>query len=61
VPHEGRRFLLQFAVSGEGPSGTLIRGAAYNLLPDGPADPGRLVTTSDGRRVIEFGAGRRGR
>jgi hypothetical protein len=61
VPDEGRRFLVQFVVSGEGPAGPLARGAVYNLLPDGPLDPGRLVTATGGARIHEFAATRSGR
>ena len=61
VPDHGRRFLVQFVVSGEGPAGPLARGAVYNVLPDGPADPGRAVTASDGARIMEFAATRSGR
>lgn len=61
VPDEGRRFLVQFVVSGEGPAGPLARGAVYNLLPDGPFDPGRQVTATSGARIHEFAATRSGR
>lgn len=61
VPDQGRRFLVQFAVRGEGPAGPLTRGAVYNLLPDGPLDPGREVTATDGARILEFAATRSGR
>lgn len=61
VPPQGHRFLVQFLVTGEGPRGVLTRGAVYNLLPDGPQDAGREVTTSGGERVIEFAAMRSGR
>ena len=61
VPDQGRRFLVQFVVSGEGPAGPLARGAVYNLLPDGPFDPGREVTATGGGRVHEFAATRRAR
>lgn len=61
VPDQGRRFLVQFVVSGEGPAGPLTRGAVYNVLPDGPADPGRPVTATDGARIVEFAATRSGR
>lgn len=61
VPDLGRRFLVQFVVRGEGPVGPLSRGAVYNLLPDGPLDPGRPVTASDGARILEFAAERSGR
>jgi hypothetical protein len=61
LPSEGRRFLLQFRVTGEGDSGLDARGATLNLLPDGPADPGRIVTSESGRRIAEYRAGRIGR
>ena len=61
VPDEGRRFLVQFVVSGEGAAGLLSRGAVYNLLPDGPLDPGRQVTATGGARIHEFAATRSGR
>lgn len=61
VPDQGRRFLVQFVVGGEGAAGPLSRGAVYNLLPDGPFDPGRQVTGPDGARVLEFAAARSGR
>ena len=58
LPAEGRRFLLQFRVTGDGPDGLESRGATLNLLPDGPLDPGRVVTTSTGARVVEYRARR---
>jgi hypothetical protein len=58
LPEQGRRFLLQFRVTGDGPSGLEARGATLNLLPDGPADPGRVVTSSSGARVVEYRARR---
>jgi len=61
MPSDGRRFLVQFVVAGEGPAGPLTRGAAYNLLPDGPLDPGREVATAGGARVREFAATRSAR
>lgn len=57
VPSEGLRFLLQFRVTGEGASGLEARGGTLNLLPDGPADPGRLVISS-GQSVVEYRARR---
>lgn len=57
VPESGHRFLLQFRVTGEGPHGPVSRGATYNVLPDGPADPGRLVAGPDGA-VVEYRARR---
>ena len=61
VPDQGHRFLVQFVVSGEGSTGPLARGAVYNLLPDGPVDPGRQLTTADGARIHEFAAARSAR
>lgn len=59
LPAEGRRFLLQFKVTGDGGAGGLSeRGATLNLLPDGSADPGRVVTTSAGRTIVEYRARR---
>jgi hypothetical protein len=58
VPERGHRFLLQFSVIGDAEGGVIGRGATYNLLPDGPADPGRRVTTPDGRSIIEYAARR---
>jgi hypothetical protein len=59
LPAEGRRFLLQFEVrSDAGAAGLSRRGATLNLLPDGPADPGRVVTTNAGRTIVEHRARR---
>ena len=58
LPAEGRRFLIQFRVMGDGAGGLESRGATLNLLPDGPADPGRVVTTDTGARVTEYRARR---
>jgi hypothetical protein len=58
VPPGGGRQYVQFKVSGRGPYGLLTRGACYNLLPDGPAEHGRVVTTTAGDRVLEVRAGR---
>lgn len=58
LPAEGHRFLLQFRVTGEGPTGIDSRGATFNLLPDGPADPGRVVTSDTGERIVEYRARR---
>ena len=46
LPHTGERTLVQFKVIGEGPNGTLARGAAYNVLPDGPTE--KLTPTTSG-------------
>lgn len=58
VPAE--RTLIQFRVEGEGPGGRLARGAAYNLMPGGPAEQGRVVTREDGARLLEVTARRVG-
>ena len=58
VPAE--RTLIQFRVEGEGGSGRLSRGAVYNLMPDGPAERGRVVSRDDGTRVLEVTARRVG-
>ena len=58
LPAQGHRFLLQFRVTGEGTQGVVSRGATLNLLPDGPADPGRIVDAGNGERVIEHRARR---
>ena len=46
LPNTGVRSLVQFKVVGEGPNGLLARGAAYNVLPDGPTD--HLTQTNAG-------------
>ena len=53
IPAQGRRFLLQFRVEGEGPAGRIGRGATYNLLPDGAIERGRRVESRDGRTLYE--------
>ena len=61
VPATGHRFLAQFEVRGEGPGGRVSRGAAFNLLPDGPAQKGRQVTGASGQPIVEYAARRIGR
>lgn len=46
LPNSGERTLVQFKVIGEGPNGVLARGAAYNVLPDGPTE--HLTKTAQG-------------
>ena len=58
LPNSGERTLLQFKVSGEGPNGMLSRGAAYNILPDGPTEHLVAKTTSGGEKVLETPARR---
>ena len=59
LPSSGHRFLLQVRVTGEGEGGIATRGAALNLLPDGPST-GRSVVLGDGRVVVESAARRIG-
>jgi hypothetical protein len=58
IPSTGGRGYVQFQVSGQGAQGRLTRGGCYNLLPDGPAEVGRVVVTPQGARVMEFAARR---
>ena len=58
VPAE--RALIQFQVEGEGNAGRLTRGAVYNLVPGGTEEQSRVVTRSDGTRVLEVTARRVG-
>jgi len=58
LPPNGTRTLLQFKVVGEGPNGTLARGASYNVLPDGPSEKLQAVTTSTGEKVLDAPARR---
>jgi hypothetical protein len=58
VPSSGHRFLLQFQIRAEGESGLEARGAAYNLLPDGPGEHARSATTRGGEKVLEVTAAR---
>ena len=58
LPNSGTRTLLQFKVVGEGPNGTLARGAVYNVLPDGPSEKLVPARTSTGERVLDAPARR---
>lgn len=58
VPQSGNRFYVQFQVTGDGPQGPLTRGACYNILPDGPLETSKIVTTPEGGHVIEVAARR---
>jgi hypothetical protein len=58
VPRSGHRALVQFVVEGEGPSGPLTRGVAYNLMPDGPAETLRPATAASGEALLEAPARR---
>jgi len=57
VPSDGRRFLVEFRVEGEGPAGRIGRGASFNLFPDGPV-AARVVAGSRGQIVAEYPARR---
>ena len=58
VPAAGSRFLVEFRVEGEGPAGRVARGASFNILPDGPGAPARVVAGSAGQIVAEYPARR---
>lgn len=58
VPAAGHRQLVQFRVEGEGPSGLLTRGIAFNLMPDGPAESLRAGVAGSGEHLLETGARR---
>lgn len=61
IPASGKRFLLQFRARGRDANGLLARGAVLNLLPDGPSDPGRVVTDpATGIQIHEYAARRIG-
>ena len=58
VPSTGERTLIQFTVTGEGPNGVLSRGAAFNVLPDGPTEVLTPVATASGERLLSAPARR---
>ncbi|NNF06163.1 MAG: hypothetical protein HKN21_05330 [Candidatus Eisenbacteria bacterium] len=58
LPNQGDRFFLEFEIQGEGPTGMVTRGATYNILPNGPADPGTPVAHPSGETVLEYSAKR---
>jgi hypothetical protein len=58
VPARGARFLIQFRVEAEGDDGLSARGAAFNLLPDGPAEHAREAVTAGGEKLREVEARR---
>ena len=58
VPGRGERFLIQFRVETEGEDGLSARGAAFNLLPDGPSEHGHESAASTGEKLYEVGARR---
>ena len=58
LPNSGARTLLQFKVVGEGPNGTLARGAVYNVLPDGPSEKLLPATAANGEKVLDAPARR---
>ena len=60
LPENGRRFVLQVLTSGESATGPMNRLAMLNILPDGPADPGQVVTTPTGESIRQYASsGRR--
>jgi hypothetical protein len=58
VPQQGKRFLVEFRIEGEGPAGRISRGASFNLLPDGPTAPARIVAGEGGLTIAEYPARR---
>jgi hypothetical protein len=58
LPAAGHRFLLVFAIHADGPQGPISRLATFNVLPDGPADPGRAIVTPGGDTIREYSARR---
>ncbi len=58
LPAQGDRHLIQLRVEGEGPAGRIGRGATFNLLPDGPTSPDRIVAGTAGTLVAEHRARR---
>ncbi|MDZ4804702.1 MAG: hypothetical protein SGI90_07585 [Candidatus Eisenbacteria bacterium] len=60
LPENGRRFVLQVLTTGESTTGPMNRLAMLNILPDGPADPGQVVTTPTGESIRQYASsGRR--
>ncbi|TPW07341.1 MAG: hypothetical protein FD129_2577, partial [bacterium] len=60
LPENGRRFVLQVLTIGESATGPMNRLAMLNILPDGPADPGQVVTTPAGETIRQYASsGRR--
>lgn len=60
LPENGRRFVLQVLTTGESATGPMNRLAMLNILPDGPADPGQVVTTPAGETIRQYASsGRR--
>ena len=58
VPATGHRFLVQFQVRAEGGAGALTRGAAFNLMPDGPVEHLHAATAGNGAPLLETSATR---
>ena len=59
VPATGHRFLVQFKVTAEGGAGGLLtRGAAFNILPDGPAERLHAAKAGNGDALLETAAER---
>jgi len=54
LPATGKRFLLQVLTTAESATGPMNRLAVLNILPDGPADPGQVVTTSTGESIRQY-------
>lgn len=54
LPASGQRFLLQVLITAESATGPMNRLVVLNILPDGPADPGQVVTTSTGESIRQY-------
>ncbi|HEX7879019.1 MAG TPA: hypothetical protein VF720_06385 [Candidatus Eisenbacteria bacterium] len=54
LPAAGKRFLLQVLVTAEAATGPMNRLVVLNILPDGPADPGQVVTTPTGESIRQY-------
>jgi hypothetical protein len=54
LPVSGQRFLLQVLITAEAATGPMNRLAVLNILPDGPADPGQVVTTPTGESIRQY-------
>ena len=54
LPATGKRFVLQTLITAEAATGPMNRLAVLNILPDGPADPGQVVTTPTGESIRQY-------
>jgi hypothetical protein len=54
LPATGKRFVLQVLTTAEAATGPMNRLAVLNILPDGPADAGQVVTTPTGESIRQY-------